>query len=245
MRRSLVIAVVVLSISACKFKGFGGGDGGTSIITTLASLVSFEGEIDMKMESPIAPGVPVVTSFAIKGDKMRMEATAFGAFVTITDAGAKKTWMLDKTGHTYTEIDLSALSTASTTSTKPKTKVTKTGKSDTVVGYKCEVYEVDDATGKTEVCVASGLSMLALGLSGPFSAFTSGGDGWSEVLSHGFPLRMVMRDPTGVPIMKMEASRVEKKSLPDSDFQVPAGYTKTASPFGLPAPTSTATSTRL
>jgi hypothetical protein len=72
---------------------------------------------------------------------------------------------------------------------------------------------------------------MALGLGGPFSTFATSNDAWGEVLSHGFPLRVVMRDPSGAPIVKMEATRIEKKSVPDSELAIPAGYTKTTSPI--------------
>jgi len=62
--------------------------------------------------------------------------------------------------------------------------------------------------------------------------FTKGGDdAWSDVLSHGFPLRVTMRDASGKPLMNLEATRIEKKSIPDSELEVPAGYTKSKSPI--------------
>ncbi len=119
----------------------------------------------------------------------------------------------------------------------------KTGRSDKVAGYSCDVYEFEDTTSsaiRTEVCTASGLSMLALGLASPFNAFAKSDDAWSAVLEHGFPLRIAIIDAkTGAPMMKMEATRIERKSIPDADLRVPAGYTKTASPFGIPTTTTT------
>jgi hypothetical protein len=212
---SLVLALA--GVASCKLR-------------TLASVVAFEGEIDMSMSTSMAPVSGTTTKFEMKGSKMRMETTGVGAFASITDTEAKKTWMIDNTAHTYSELDLTKLGALSATSTKPKSKVTKKG-SDKVVGYSCDIYEIEDGAMRTEVCVASGFSMMALGLSGPFSMFTAGNDAWSEVLSHGFPLRMIMSMPGGPPLMKMEATRIEKKSLPDSDFAIPAGYTKTASPI--------------
>ena len=129
-------------------------------------------------------------------------------------------------------IDLSKMSSTSTASAvKSTAKARNLGRSDKVSGYSCDLWEVVDTTMTTEICVASGLSMLALGLSGPFSMFAKGDDAWSQVLSHGFPLRMVMTDGSGKPLMKMEATRIDKKSVPDSEFAVPAGYTKMPSPI--------------
>ncbi len=234
---------------SCKLPFGSSGDAGSGgILSTLASLVSFEGDIEMSMSYGAIGGValpPLTTTFTIKGDKIRVASKGIAAFASITDMGAKKTWMLDDTAHTYTEIDLSA-ATAATSSPKatPASKAVNTGRTDKVAGYTCDVYEIHDASSRTEACMASGISMIALGLSGPFSAFSKGNDAWSQLLSHGFPLRIAVLDPSGAPVMKMEAVRVEKKSVPDADMRVPAGYTKTASPFGglgMPATTTATT----
>ncbi len=196
----------------------------------LASLVSFEGEVEMSMTSSIGLGAGSAMTFEVKGDKVRTQTGMLGAsMVTISDASAKKTWLLNNVAHTYTEIDLSKPSTTPTI-TKSAAKANNTGRHDTVAGYPCDVWDVDDpSVGHTEVCVASGVRMFALGLSGPFAMFTREGDAWSEVMSKGFPIRIAMIDTHGTPVMKLEATRIEKKSLPDSDFEVPAGYTKTPS----------------
>lgn len=233
MHRFAVLVVFAFAFSACKLKGFGATDGGgPSIVSALASLVAFEGEIDMSMTMAMAPATGMTTSFEMKGTKMRTETKGVLATVSITDAEAKKTWTIDNTARTYTEIELAKLSSSPATKTaKPTSTARSLGKSDKVAGYSCDLWEVTDATMRVEVCLASGLSMLALGLSGPFSTLTRGDDAWSEVLSHGFPLRIVVNDPSGKPMMKMEATRIEKKSVPDSEFAIPAGYTKLASPI--------------
>jgi hypothetical protein len=230
--RRFVFIVAIAALSACKLRGFGASDGGgPSIVSTLASLVAFEGEIDMSMSIAMAPATGMTTSFEMKGTKIRTETKGIVAMVSITDMEAKKSWTIDNTARTYTEIDLGKLSSASSATVKSTAKARKLGKSDTVAGYSCDLWEVTDATMDTQLCMASGLSMLALGLSGPFSAFARGNDAWGEVLSHGFPLRIVMTDPGGKPIAKMEATRIDKRSVPDSEFAVPAGYTKLASPI--------------
>ncbi len=191
---------------------------------SLASVVSFEGEIDMSVSSPRAALGSTAIKIEMKGPKSRAEAGLAGfTMVSITDADAKKTWTLEPMTHSYTETDLGALAAA-----KPKVTARKTGRSDKVAGRDCDVYEIDDpsgATGHTEFCMASGLTMMALGLSGPFAMFAKDGT-WGDVLSHGFPLRMVMRDASGAPFMTMEATRIERRSVPDSEFEIPAGYAK-------------------
>jgi len=237
MRRGLIFVSCCL-IASCKLHGSSGADAGSSggLFSTLATLVSFEGEIEMKTKSG-AGSFGVATVFKIKGSKMRTELSALGTdYVSIMDMEGKKSISLDTKGHTYTETDLSAASAAAKTKPKSTTKVVATNRKDVVAGYTCEIYEIQDLAGAggppVEICVASGISMVAFGLSGPFSYFSKGGndDAWGAVMSHGFPLRITMRDPKGAPIMTLEATRVEKKTEPDALFEVPAGYTKAPAP---------------
>jgi outer membrane lipoprotein-sorting protein len=198
----------------------------------LASVASFEGEIDMSTSTSLGASTAVAMKFKLKGTKMRTETAGLG-YATITDADAKKSWTLNPSARTYTEI---ALPSKTSAAPKSKVKAVKTARTDTVAGRACDVYEMVDPSSPTpspiEMCMASGLGMIALGLSGPFASFAQGeDDAWSEAFSHGFPLRITLRDPSGKPIVNMEATRIERKSVPDSEFQVPAGYTKTASPI--------------
>ncbi len=197
---------VVTTIASCKLR-------------TLASVVSFEGEIDM------STGLGTAT-MKIKGAKMRTETPGL-AIVSIVDADAKKSWSLDPATRTYSETDLAALSKSSGAAPRSSATLVKTARTDVVAGHSCDVYEINDGHAVVaDICAASGIGMMAMGLGGPFSAFATGDDAWSEAYSHGFPLRIVLRDPKGAPLMKIEAARIEKKSLPASDFQIPAGYTK-------------------
>ncbi|MSU45561.1 MAG: DUF4412 domain-containing protein [Lacunisphaera sp.] len=58
---------------------------------------------------------------------------------------------------------------------------------------------------------------------------------WEEVLKGkgGFPLRVISRDAKGKESFKMEATKIEPGSLPDSLSLPPAGYEKFSMPdFG-------------
>jgi hypothetical protein len=222
MSRFVFVLAISMLTAACKLKDLG----------ALASLVAFEGRIEMSIDMPMMPSAALATSFEIKGKKIRSETKGIASMVSIADMDVKKSWLIDNGAHTYMEMDLakSSSSTSSPTS-KSTAKALKLGTSGTVAGYACELWEVTDVGTRTELCIASGLSMMALGLSGPLGMYAKGDDAWSEVLSHGFPLRMVMSDASGKPSMKMEATRIEKKSIPDSQFVIPAGYTRTPSPI--------------
>lgn len=198
-----------------------------SSIVKIASLVSFEGRIDMTMTTPGAAAMPSAMSYEVKGAKARIEIDAFGTpFVTVTDMSAQKSWTFDATTHTYTELDQSAKGSVPA-ATKSAARATNTGRHDTIAGYACDVWAIDDPTAmRAELCMASGMHMISLGALGPFSMFASTSDAWSEVMSKGFPLRIELIDRSSGPFAKIEATRISKTSIPDSEFEVPAGYTK-------------------
>lgn len=218
MRRAALLFALVAMLASCKLR-------------SLANLVAFEGEIEMSVGSsmPSMGSIKSSIKMEMKGDKARTELGGFGGGYSITDASQKKVWTVIPTSHSYTELDLSKAAAAAKPVHKPKTTARKTGRSDKVAGYDCDVYEIDDPSGAlshTELCLASGFSMLSLGLTGPFAAFAKDDDTWGDVLSHGFPLRMIMRDPSGAPMITMEATHIERKKIADSEFEIPAGYTK-------------------
>lgn len=257
MRTLAALALGTAALLTMGCKGFGSSaDGGTSggggFMSALATLVGFEGEIDFSITMPglaglglgTKPGPGAATTLKMKGEKLRMEFGGLGAVgvgATIVDGTAKKTYTLMPTTKQYVETDLSTLpASAPAPGATPKTKATKTGRTDKVAGYACDIWTISSpvSTSESELCVAHGLTFLAMGV-GPFAAFGGGGDVWGEALNGGgFPLRMRIFDAPGHEMMHMEATRVEKKSQADSLFEIPAGYTKYVT---APIPTTRAT----
>lgn len=249
----LLATGLLLSTTGCRklLSMRGDGGAGPTIFSTLASLVGFEGEIDMQITMPALAGLgvgggaaaPMTINMKLKGDKIRMEYTMPGlpsarGSATIIDGAAKKSYTLMPTTKEYLETDLDpkkgGAPTAPPPSTKPKPVVTKTGRTEKIAGYSCEVVTVAEpgTRAHSELCVSRGLSFLGMGV-GPFSKLGSEA-GLGDALEGGFPLRLETFDTSGASMMKMEATRIDKTSEPDSDFQVPPGYTKMASP-GWPA----------
>lgn len=239
----------LLALAGCKkFFSFGNpdasggsGGGGGDFSSMLASLVGFEGEIDMAISMPSigTVGVRMSVNMKLKGDRMRMEVVMPGSLgATITDGGKKKSWTLVPSTKQYTETDLDAPKPGSVPGTSKPT-ITKTGRTDKVAGYSCDIITMSEPgkRDRTEFCMSKGLTFLGMGM-GPFSGL--GGSEYGDLLKEGFPLRMQSFDGRGAEIMKMEATRIEKKSEPDSDFEVPPGWTKLASPSPYigPAPTT-------
>jgi hypothetical protein len=72
---------------------------------------------------------------------------------------------------------------------------------------------------------------MGLGGGSPFGG-TRGGSGLAQaweaafVGKNFFPLRVVSQNSSGKEITRMEATAVEKKSIPDSEFAPPDGFKK-------------------
>ncbi len=241
MRTLGVLCAIVAVSTACPLGKSGSSDGGTSggLLKTLAGLVGFEGEIEMVTTGSFSSSSSAKMLFTVKKDKLRIELPGMPMLnlVFLIDGGKKKMWWLAPSARTYTEMPLPTTSATPTPVTKPT--ATKTGKTDTVAGYSCDEWQVQDAVShvRTVVCVSSGLSFLGLG-SSPLKDL--GGGTWMDAVgTTGFPLRAETIDATGTVISKMEATRVEKKSEPDSLFEIPPGYTSTGSLAVATATTTT------
>ncbi len=215
--RSVVFVILVVATSSCKH-------GSPSM-----GVLAFEGEVDMTMS--LAPTTGSTTSFEMKGGKVRTETKGVPTIVNITDTEAKKHWTINHATHTYVELDLAKPPPSSPLLVKSTSKARNLGRSDTVAGHSCNLWELTNTLSTTELCINPGLSLAALGSNGPFSTFATSDDAWSEVLLHGFPLRMIMTDASGTQTMRMEVTRIDERSVPDSEFAIPPGYTKTPSPI--------------
>jgi hypothetical protein len=139
-----------------------------------------------------------------------------------------KMYMLDDEKKTYSVLDLQKARESETKSPQ-NYKVAKTGR-DTVAGLSCEKAMITGPTGsQIEVCVTKELapssawmSVMNRERSGFLGALRANG-------IDGFPIRMTTHDPNNKNIVSTyELVRVEKKSLPASTFEIPAGYRETS-----------------
>ena len=196
--------------------------------------------------------------FLVKANLFRLEmldeaemAAAPKAVIMDLKSGVQK--MIDPQEKKYLEINLSEL-TESDGSEKdergPITKLTPTGKTETIAGHTCEHYLLDDPE-KTDFCLAKG--MVYTGSEKEF------GGGLMQVLrnkidnqelkarmesdpefkklveSGAFPLK-ISRVENGQVKTIMEVTGIERKQLDDSLFKVPADYKKVEMmmPTGIP-----------
>jgi len=195
----------------------------------LGMAVEFEGVIHI--EETDDESVTQQTWF-IKGDKLRFESVAQDEEKTfmIFDAKKKILYSIEPEKKSYIEIPLESLGDGMERATEGMV-ITRTGKTDKVAGYACEIYRSKDASdGSTgELCVAKGLGNAAMsGLTGS----EVGGDSvfrrWMRDIfkEGGFPLRGTDRAADGKVESRWVATKVEKKHVDDSLFVVPAAYAK-------------------
>jgi hypothetical protein len=175
------------------------------------------------------------------GQKLRIDSD--GRHAVVFDGGTKRSLQLDLQSKTYTEITKEDLATiqammkqaGAAAPPKPRApRFEKTGKSEQVLGKRCDVYRIveSDGGGSDEMCVAPfgtfGVESADLG------GFRALGDFASEMTGGG-ELERSWADVPGLPLASWEveggqrretfrATKVEKRAVPASEFAAPAGW---------------------
>jgi hypothetical protein len=225
-----------------------GGSGAAAAADTLSLLDGFEGEIDVSATSDKPGAAPVALAVMVKSGKVRVDlpeqlAKASGSPLAanmkgygILDSAAKKIYVVLDPSKQVIVIDLNKsgeeLKGMSGPGSrpeehgapqKPAPKVTKTGKYDTVAGYKCENWEIASDHREGSVCVAQeGFSWFQIPMTGIPTEHL-----WMTELLDGkhFPLRFIGYGPDGVKETgRVEVTKIDKKTLAASEFELPPTY---------------------
>ena len=135
--------------------------------------------------------------------------------------------MLFSERKSYTEINVGGDRGDRLSKTLENYAVERTGKTDTVAGYSCEVWRIKEKDArrvKSDICVAKGFGKTASFWVEPNKAQSR----WVSQLVEdgGFGIRNISYDETGNETSRMEVTAIEKKSLDGSFFAVPADYSK-------------------
>ncbi len=203
----------------------------------------FEGVIHMKSTFGGKEAKVTESDWFLKGDHIRMEAKPKHAdqadrgpmAVMIFNADKKVSYHLLPEKRMYVEH--------STDDTVEKTaehfknlkyEIVRTGKTDSVAGYRCEIFETrSKETGKIrgESCAAQQLAnmgaLMGLSRSGANKLSADIPQELRQLIKEGFfVLRMTTKDDEDAEKMRMEATAIEKKRLDHSLFVPPADYTK-------------------
>jgi hypothetical protein len=249
-----VALLAVAAGTGCnKIKAIGGdgdaaaGSGGGALSNIFGT--DFEGEITMLMTSKKASSKkngPQQIVFGIKKPKYRLDTVGMpGQSVDdpmnggsmIIDLPTKKGYMLIHPKKMAMVIDFEKLKNMPKGQTIPgmppapkgapgvpsqPPTIEKTGKKDVVAGYSCEIWNVTSDGKKSQLCAAEGITWIDIGELGIDSPEITLAAIASE--ANRFPLRVITFDPKGAEEFRMEATKVDKKSLDDGRFQVPPDY---------------------
>jgi hypothetical protein len=190
--------------------------------------------------------------FLMEGQKLRMETAEGDAM--IFDGATHQSVQLDPANKTYTEFtkeDVAKMkammeqaraagASAGAGAPAPKKKAgtiryEKTGKTDSALGKGCDVYRIRGEDGEIdeEMCLAPWGSFgvqradfAGFRAFGEFASDMSGGEvqrDWADL--PGIPL--IAWDKEGEERKEsFRATKIEKRSIPASQFAVPAGWTK-------------------
>jgi len=202
----------------------------TAMMLTLIALVlaaspslvraqTFEGVIEFTVTGE--RGTMPMT-YMMKGDNVRVEMEGRPGMKAdfLIDTKENKSYMLMEQMKMYMELP----APPPPDSSAPKPEITKTGKTQKILGYDCEEFLIKDGDRNSEVWITKDL--------GPFQLFKMGGrqgqnnvEAWQKMVGSegGFPLLATTKEGD-TEISKMVATNVEKKSLDDSLFKIPEGY---------------------
>jgi hypothetical protein len=187
---------------------------------------SFEGVINATMTGREGPMPVTITT---KGDKTRMDMTApagrgpGGQMSFIMNSDDHTSLMLMHSQKMY--VQMKGVNTDSIRNTKLPKQFEKTGKTETVAGIKCDDYHAVDENGReATLCAAPGMGSWVFAMGGRRPG-ASNMPAWAqELVRKGFfLLKVTGENSDGTPV-SMEVTKVEKKSVPDSEFQAPSDY---------------------
>jgi hypothetical protein len=189
----------------------------------------------MRMGMRGAQGAPAAQEleYLISGKRARMNmAGPMGGMSLLVLPADKKIYMLVPAQNTYMEMPMGDVANTAAGSAPAGVQMIKTGRMETVAGYRCEHVELvqmgpDGAPQKTDACLSKELG----GFANPMSGMGTGKEpAWQKALqAQGFPLKVTTPDGA----VALEVVKIEKKRLANDLFSVPLTYTKMARPQRL------------
>lgn len=208
---------------------------GCLLTATLAHAAdAFEGKVSLAVSAGKDQSQQI--DYSIKDPAMRIDMTAEGqTFSSIMDMKKMEMMILMPSEKMYMVMALKDTIEKAAKKTQGKEPdIEKTGRTETILGYKCDEYVTKDKKTTTEIWIAEGLGTFmgmgnnsGGGMGGMFGK-KKAADSWEEKFKGkpGFPLRVVSRDAKNKETFRMEATKIEPGSLPASLFQPPAGWQK-------------------
>jgi hypothetical protein len=217
---------------------------GAALVATPV-FAQFEGEITMKMTMREGAGTGknfiskagVRSELDIQGSKMPMKMTTL-----VRTATPDLVYLINDAQKSYTEIDVKKTreQLEKTRGKKEPWAVKKLGR-ETVNGYACEhvlITRGDDAKSEMEWWTSKDIAGLSYeAMRGLMRRGADNDEGILKALkdagADGFAVKMITREKGNPnPVMTMELTKIEKKSVPAALFEIPAGYRKAEGMMG-------------
>ncbi|HVU33065.1 MAG TPA: DUF4412 domain-containing protein [Opitutaceae bacterium] len=203
------------------------------------SAAAFEGKVTMQMTGSRGRSMPM--TFSVKPGFTRIDMSAHDHTVgVIIDQAKRETTILMPQQKMYMVRPMPAedASAPAQGGSGGNVSVEKTGVHEKILGYDTTKYIAKTSEGTTELWVTDELgTFMGLGngggnpMAGAFGGrqpAQGGGHAWEGAFrgKNMFPLRVTTTNAQGTETFRMEATSVEKVSLPDSVFAPPADYRK-------------------
>lgn len=209
---------------------------------------AFEGVITFRMTEPNGKQTEVIQT--TKGRKFRLdgigESPRGRGVAMIMDADAQRMVMLmpaDKRAMIMTKADMERMAemakgmgvdAEAETGNKPDLDFTKTGRTETVAGVRCEVWAGSfadkDKRREGEVCLADGVGFALLDAmaSNPMlgRGVTNELARYRRLVGPNKGILKVTALENGTRKVQLEATRIERKVVDDATFATPEGYTE-------------------
>ncbi|MBV9080958.1 MAG: DUF4412 domain-containing protein [Elusimicrobia bacterium] len=192
----------------------------TALCSVSFAASSFEGTVDYQLTD--STGKNVAIQYEVKSPKLRMTMQSErGPASILFDTPNNTMYTLVPANKLASKMTLPKPGERKAAAEKGKKVVFKdTGRKETIAGKECRVYEFsgEDTTG--DVCNADGMGTFL------FQSRNQPTNEWADEVRKkgGFPLRVTTKDLKGGKTMNMVATKIEAKSLPASDFEVPSDY---------------------
>ena len=176
---------------------------------------------------------PSTMDWYLKGDKARVESSRGDGqtHVMIFDAQTRTMQVAMPGQKRYMEISMDGERGEYVTDAFEKQTVERTGKTDKIAGYACEIWRITDKEEnrlKSDVCVAKGFGKAATFWIDPKEMRRSSQPSWVKRLMEegGFGLRSIHYDDVGKESSRTEVTSIDKKSLDSALFAFPADWVR-------------------
>ena len=194
---------------------------------------NFQGIVTFKFDA--RGNAPNTFTYYLKGDKARMEmqmpgqAQMMGKAAFIIDAGKREMITLIPQMKMYMQMSMPPMdSTGYSGNADDGEKPVKVGDTEVILGHKCDHWKINDENGGTvDLWNAKGFGNFMMPGMGGMPGGGRQPQWMKDMMSQGFfPLKVVVTKKDGTTDMSMVATKIEKKDLSTSLFEIPSGYNK-------------------